>query len=449
MPSFRLLKYGLALFGIATGVIFIARLPGTVIVRLNEADYLVSVPIILTALIFLSIFSGLVVWIVRWVWRLPAKNAAARKARRLRVGQGAMMDGYLALTRKDGDAAYKLLRRAQMSMPDDPLPRLMAFDLALQREDHKGAAQLLADIIRLAPKKEHESRFRLALAQNDLALARQALDAGALEGDQGRWSLRASFELAVREARWTQAQAFVGQMARSGLITKQDARRFRGLLYLEDLRQNGGDLPARQKLAQAERAAKLLPDFPPAVTAHAEALAETGNVSKAQLRLKQAWRHAPHPDLATCFLHVSRDLPLEEQAQLARKLGQGQVDHVETALLRASLAVRAHRWAQAEQLLASFADLPRPPRRVCQLMADIRAGEEDEGAARAWLSRALSADQEAQWHADGLVLPAWQASAPVSGRFDAVQWGVIEHVATPALPLALSAASPPASSESI
>jgi len=427
MTMFRLFNYALLLIGVATVVIVITRAPGVITLQLKDADYLISTSAMIISLIVLSALIIGVVWLLIWLLRLPRRHAARVAARRRRLGLAALSEGYMALSRQDLSAAKLALRRAEAGLPEEALPRLMAADLAILQGDYSTARLLIEKLAIEHPDKVQESRFRLALAQNDLSQARLALDAGLKGGDEGRWALQASFDLALREARWTQAQELIGKMARFGLISKEQSRRYKGLVFLEDLRQNAAHLDAARIRSQAERALKLLPDFVPAVSILCTALADLGDMKKAQSRLRQAWSKAPHPDLAACFTRIHKNLPLDEQGQLARKLGDGQPDHPETLILRAQIAVRAQRWTQGSQLIADLAKAPTPERRVCELMAEIAVGEGDEGAARGWLSRAMTAAPDPCWHGDGTVLPTWQALAPLSGRFDAVHWGLLEE----------------------
>lgn len=427
MLTLRLIKYVVLFLAIATIVIVVSRAPGVISLQLAEADYVVSTPaLIVAAALVLSLVGGLIL-LTLWLLGLPKRHAARVAARRRRLGLAALSEGYMALSRQDFTAAKLALRRAEAGLPEDALPRLMAVDVAILQGDFSAASALIEKLAVAHPDEIQETRFRFALAQNDLTQARLALDAGLKSGDQSRWALQASFDLAVREARWTQAQEVIGKMARAGLISKNQARRYKGLVFLEDLRQNMATMDGGRVCAQAERAHKLLPDFTPAITSWCGALAAQGDIKKAQTKLRQAWNKNPHPDLAACFVAINKNLPLDEQSKLARKLGEAQAEHPETLILRAEIAARAQRWTEASQFIAALAKAPAPERRVCELMAEIAAGEADDGAARSWLNRAMTAMPDPCWHADGVVLPAWQALAPLSGRFDAVKWGLPEE----------------------
>jgi HemY protein len=82
-------------------------------------------------------------------------------------------------------------------------------------------------------------------------------------------------------------------------------------------------------------------------------------------------------------------------------------------------------------------------------MAEIEQGENgDQGRARSWLTRALSAPRDPAWIADGRIFPAWAPRSPVTGALDAFEWRVAADAPPPRLPIDLDggdvAGEPPA-----
>jgi HemY protein len=62
---------------------------------------------------------------------------------------------------------------------------------------------------------------------------------------------------------------------------------------------------------------------------------------------------------------------------------------------------------------------------VALLMAAAERGEHnDEGRAREWVARALTAAPDPAWTADGYVSDRWLPVSPVTGRLDAFEWRV-------------------------
>ncbi len=57
------------------------------------------------------------------------------------------------------------------------------------------------------------------------------------------------------------------------------------------------------------------------------------------------------------------------------------------------------------------------------LMAELERSEHgDSGRARAWMLRAVRAQHDPVWTADGYVSDRWRPVSPVTGRLDAFQW---------------------------
>jgi HemY protein len=94
--------------------------------------------------------------------------------------------------------------------------------------------------------------------------------------------------------------------------------------------------------------------------------------------------------------------------------------HVEAALAVARAAIDARELAVARQSLAPLVD--RPTRRVAALMAVLEQVQGDDGRAREWMTRALNAQRDPAWTADGFVSDRWLPVSPVTGRIDAFEW---------------------------
>jgi HemY protein len=74
-----------------------------------------------------------------------------------------------------------------------------------------------------------------------------------------------------------------------------------------------------------------------------------------------------------------------------------------------------------------------PTRQLAMLMAEIEDLEHgDVGRAREWMRRALNAERDPAWTADGVVSEKWLPVSPVTGQLDAFEWRVpLAHLGTP------------------
>lgn len=80
---------------------------------------------------------------------------------------------------------------------------------------------------------------------------------------------------------------------------------------------------------------------------------------------------------------------------------------------------------------------------MCLLMAEIEEGQSgDQGKAREWLARAVTAPADPTWTADGVTSDDWAPASPVTGRLDAFEWKVPVETRAPVRTLSSPAPEP-------
>ena len=137
--------------------------------------------------------------------------------------------------------------------------------------------------------------------------------------------------------------------------------------------------------------------------------------------VETAWLAQPHPDLADAYAHVKLGDSARQRLVRIETLAAKAPGHIESALAIARAAIDAAEYGRAREALESFA--AAPTQRVALLMAEIERVEHgDSGRARAWTLRAVRAQHDPVWTADGYVSDRWRPVSPVSGRLDAFQW---------------------------
>jgi HemY protein len=160
----------------------------------------------------------------------------------------------------------------------------------------------------------------------------------------------------------------------------------------------------------------------PAATLAGRMLAEGGEQRKASRLITRAWQANPHPDLANVFSNLRFGDAARDRLKRIEALAKAVPGHIEGALAVARAAIDAQDFAKARAALASY--LAAPTKRVALLMAELeRAASNDEGRAREWIARALSAVPDPAWTAEGAVSDRWRPVSP-SGRLDGFEWRV-------------------------
>ncbi|MBX9760842.1 MAG: heme biosynthesis protein HemY, partial [Beijerinckiaceae bacterium] len=196
-----------------------------------------------------------------------------------------------------------------------------------------------------------------------------------------------------------------------------------------------------EALALAREAIKLAPDLTPASALAGSLLAQKGDLRRAGRILENAWKRAPHPDLARAYVDMRHGDAAGDRLNRARALARLAPGHAESQLAIARAALEARQFDLARRTMADLMDDGRRPTvRMCLMMADIEETEHGPtGRAREWLSRASRAPRDAAWIADGIVSDRWLPASPVTGQIDAFRWETpMERLAGPTDDLPLS-----------
>jgi HemY protein len=406
---------------LALGAVWLADRPGQVTITWlgQRADTSVMFAIIVIAvLIVLAIFLW---WLLRLLLRSPRIVAGAVRERRRRRGHESIARGLIAIGAGDTRAALRHAGAAEQS--SEPLALLLRAQTAQLAGDRDGAAAAFR-----AMTEQSETRllglrglFIEAQRHNDPVAARLAAEQAAKEAPALPWAGQAVLEFRCAAGDWEGALQVLESQRRSGMLSRADGRRRRAVLLTaraiatEDQSRD----VARALVLEATR---LAPDLVPAVELAGRLLAEAGEPRKAGKIIETAWKANPHPDLAEAYGRVRLSESARDRLVRMQALARMTPEHAEGALAVARAALDARELAIARAALEPLAR--EPTQRVAALMAQLYELEGDEGRAREWMGRALTAARDPAWTADGYVSERWLPVSPVTGRLDAFQWKV-------------------------
>ncbi|NTU77528.1 MAG: hypothetical protein HGA90_06940 [Alphaproteobacteria bacterium] len=136
------------------------------------------------------------------------------------------------------------------------------------------------------------------------------------------WLGLIQFELAVRRRRWREANAGLAQAALARLISPARARQHQAALLLAVAETESQQEHVDQALQSAEKAARLAPDWVPALYALAQKQLTTGHIRAALRTIEKAWGVMPYPPLARLYVTSLRGRPLEARV-VDMNYGQG------------------------------------------------------------------------------------------------------------------------------
>jgi HemY protein len=406
---------------LALGAAWLADRPGDVVVTWQGWRIETSL-MVLGAAVLAALAALVLVWsIVSAILRSPFAFRRHLHRRRGERAYQAISRGLIAVGAGDLDAARKHAAEAKRTAPIEPLALLLSAQSAQLAGDRETAASVFRDMANRPDTKALglHGLFVEARRSHDYENARAIAEEAARENPALTWAGKAVLEARSLAGDWAGALAHLE--ANKKTLDKDIYRRQRAVMLTA--RANVLEETDRDAAkAFALEAAKLTPTFVPAASLAGRMLAEGGELRKAARLISRAWQANPHPDLAHVFSNLRFGDAARDRLKRVEALAKAVPGHIEGALAVARGAIDAGDFAKARAALASY--LSAPTKRVALLMAELeRAASNDEGRAREWLARALSAAPDPVWTAEGYISDRWLAISP-SGRLDGFEWRV-------------------------
>jgi HemY protein len=407
---------------LSLGVAWLADRPGEVLITWQGLRIETSLMVLGTAILAAIVALALIWSLVRAVVRSPIVLSTLLRNRRGVRAYEAISNGLIAVGSGDIAAARKFTAEVNRIAPGEPLALLLSAQSAQLAGDREGAERAFRTMASRADTKAFglHGLFIEAQRRDDLASARAYAEEAARSTVALGWAGRAVLEFRCATGDWAGALAMLERSKPT--LDKASYRRQRAVmltaraLATEDSDRGGAK-------AYALEAVKLAPTLAPAAALAGRLLAEGGEARKATRIIGKAWSANPHPDLARTFFGLRSGDSARERLTRIETLAKKAPGNVEGALAVARAALDAREFTKARAALAPY--LASPTKRIALLMADIeRAEHNDEGRAREWMARAVSAAPDPAWTADGYVSDRWLPISPVSGRLDAFEWRI-------------------------
>lgn len=420
----RLAVYFLLVGAAAWGLSWVADRPGKLNVEWLGYDVQTSVYIAAIAVVGFFVAFSLAVWLGVLTWTAPKRIAQRLKRRRERIGQEAVRRGIFAAGAGDKLEALRAGAIAKKYVPDEPMALLLEAQSAQLNEDPIASRQAFERMLEKPEMTELGLRglYIEAKKAGQGEAAKQFAERALTANPALSWPTGALFEIQCREGDWRGALRTLGLAKQHRHLAKADADRRRALL-LTQLAVELEDTQQGKALAYAQEALGISPELTPAAAVAGRILASQGNVSRAAKVLAQAWRTAPHPEIALIYAHArTGDSPRDRLARVKTLVSSAPAS-LEGDIAVAVAAIEAKEWDAARAALEPHL-ASAPPARVCRLMARIEAGQNrDLGRAREWLAKAARGAPDPVWVApDGSVSSEWQAISPKSGALGAFEW---------------------------
>ena len=413
--------------------VWLANHPGSVVIDWQGQQLQTSVGILLLAVGAVAVAFVILFEIIRGLRAIPARWGERRRHRRELQGYEALTTGMIAAAAGNLSAAQALRREAERLMPERAPVLLLAAQTA-QLEGKEDVAHLKFRQM-LRSRETELLGLRGLLAQTmkagdraeALSLARRAYQ----RSPSTPWVLTTLFDLLAHEGRWEEALNLTAEMLSQRVLSQDEARRHRVVLHHMVARTFRDDNRPQEALAQARRGVKLDPGFAPGAVLAGELAQAQGRRRQARRVLEDAWRAAPHPDIARAYARlVDGETAQQRLTRVENRLGSLRPDHPELRVALGELAIAAQNWDKARTELQRALAL-EPTERVYRLLAEAERGAGNPARAQEWLAQAVDAQPDRAWVCEdtGEALPEWRPFG-ASGRFDVVHWTTPPRIAT-------------------
>ena len=424
----RLVLFLLFVALVATGLVWLADRPGTILIDWQGYDVSVSVFHAVVGLFLLAGISVAVWSILRGFWHLPAGLGNFFNRRREKRGLEALSSGLLAIGSGDRSLATRYAVQARKSLPNEPLTHILRAQAAQLAGDRQTARRIFEAMLG-SPETEAfglRGLFIEAEREGEIEAQRQFAERAMKINPKLAWPVNALFDLQCRDGDWASALETLAIAKKNGHVEKPVGERRRAVL-LTAMAQKAEDSDPERALQWAFEAHNLAPDLIPATAIAGRVAASRGNVKKATKVLEEGWRKGAHPEIATAYAYARIGDSPRDRLERVKKLAQLSPNSIESPIALASAAIEARDFDVARSALQPLVETGRLTQRACTLMARIE-GEDGSGgnvgAVREWLARAVNAQRDPAWTADGVVADDWAPVSPVTGALDAFQWRV-------------------------
>lgn len=421
----RILFFLILVFTVGLGFAWLADRPGDLVVTFNGYQYQVTLmvaAVILFTIVMLTMVSW---WLLKGIWYSPYTVSRYFRVRRRDRGYQALSTGMIAAGAGDAGLARQKKKEAMklISADQEPLIHLLDAQASLLEGDHE-AARNKFDAMLADPETRLLGLRGLYLEAErlgDRTAARHYAARAAEVAPQLGWAADSTLEQLAEAGAWDEALRLVETQKSTKQIDREAANRRRAVLLTAKALEILDADPAGARTAAVE-ASRLAPDLVPAAVTAAKAAFRLNDIRKGAKLLEAAWKLEPHPEIADAYVHARPGDSTHDRLDRAKKLESLRRNNVESALAVARAAFDAGEYAMARRQAETAARLGAREG-IYLLLADIEEAEtDDQGRVRQWLGRAVRAQADPAWVADGIVAERWAPLSPVTGRLDAFEW---------------------------
>lgn len=421
----RILSFLVLVFALGLGFAWLAERPGTMLVTFDGYQY--EVTLMVAAVIVTALVASIMIlwWLVKSIWNSPYTVARYFRVRRRDRGYQALSTGLIAAGAGDAETARKKQREAAqlISASQEPMVHLLEAQALLLDGDHAAARRKFEEMLDDPEMRLIGLRglYLEAERHGDRGVARHYAERASALAPQLGWAASASLEARMQDGDWDGALRLLDAQKASRQADRDKLARDRAVLLAAKAINLSHVDPLAAKNAALE-ANRLDPALVPAAVIAAKSLFRQDDLKKGARILEAAWKLQPHPEIADVYVHARTGDSATDRLKRARRLAELRTNNAESSLVLARAALDAGDYRLARDSAETAARIA-PREAVFLLLADIEEADGgDQGKIREYLGRAIKAQPDPAWTADGVVSEKWAPFSPVTGRIGAFEW---------------------------
>ncbi len=417
------------------GAVWMADHRGVVQIDFEGVQVTTSFAAIILLLGFTGVLAAFLTWFIGWLRAEMPIVGHRRNIKRQSRGFDLLNKSLVALSAGDPKLASRLIARAEVLLPPQPMVHLIAAEAA-SRSGNDGEAQKRYHTLAASDDGRLIGlRGQLNKAQQKghvheaLKLARAAL----AENKNSPWAMKACFALEVAGGHWVEALSIMDGQVKAGFVTRVEAERHKAALYFAKATEASLRGASDVAIKDYQLAIKHRRDFAPATAALAKVYHSQGNSKKAVKLIKDGWQVMPHQSLRRAYRTFDVTESKAGWLQRVRGLVAGNPDHLESRMLLLGALMDAGEYAGAvgimEQITADLTTADQKPTKNLAALKLRLAREAGDAVPEGYETQSLENDvihavPDPAWHCTdcGHSPTAWGVLCEGCGGFDTFEW---------------------------
>ncbi len=414
---------------LVAAAVWVANRPGAVEIHWLGYDIRAQIGLVLLALFF-AIAAIVLMYRVLWeVLAMPKYWRRYRAQRKRDKGYRALTLGLTAVAAGDVKlAGYQAFRARRLLPQDMGLPMLLEAQAARLKGDDATAHEAFG---RLLENKDTaflglRGLLLTALDSGDTQLAGNLAQRALALHPRQPWVLHMSYDIALRQRHWDEAQKILARAERSGAVEPVRALSDRTALLLQQAEDDYQAGHTGAALAKLKKAHSLNPSFVPAALRLAQLHIEQSHPRQAVPVLERTWKENPHPEMVALWREAMPRKAANDGSERMRwfeRLVALRPDSVESQIAAAGEALDQKLWGPARQYLDQGESI-RQSTRLYRLRARLAQAQNRLEETGLMLRKGADAPPDKLWICTqtGRIYDHWAPVAMPHGSFNTIVW---------------------------